>query len=131
MADNPITEWPKLQPWVVVGVSQDREKYGNIIYRDLRNAGYKVYGVNPKLDVIEGDPCFHSLRELPEKPAVVDLVVPPQASLSVIEECKELGIERVWFQPGSESDEAIERAESYGIQVVANACIMLQKEPVS
>ncbi len=131
MPENPIADWPKLQPWAVVGVSEDREKYGNIIYRDLRNAGYKVYGVNPKLDTIEGDKCYHSLKELPEVPAVVDMVVPPHVAMGVIEDCKALGVQRIWFQPGSESDEAIAKAESYGMQVVANACIMIQKVPVA
>lgn len=125
--ENPMADWPKLQPWAVVGASQDREKYGNIIYRDLKNAGYRVYGVNPKLETIEGDPCYPNIASLPEKPAVVNLVVPPQATLQVIEDCKQAGIERVWFQPGSESDEAIAKAESYGMTVLANACIMIQK----
>lgn len=124
-----IEEWPKLQPWAVVGVSDNREKYGNIIYRDLRDGGYEVLAVHPKLTEVEGDPCYPNLSALPKKPAVVDLVIPPQAATAVVEECKQLGIERIWFQPGSESDEAIALAESYGIQVVANACIMIQKAP--
>lgn len=131
MSNDALVDWPKLQPWALVGVSQDREKYGNIIYRNLRSAGYRVYGVNPKLDVIEGDKCYHNLEELPEKPAVVDLVVPPEAAMKVIEDCKRLGLRRIWFQPGSESEEAIQKAESYGMEVVANACIMVQKVPMS
>ncbi len=131
MTENPMADWPKLQPWAVVGVSEDREKYGNIIYRDLRDAGYKVYAVNPKLETVEGDLCYPNLKALPEKPAVVDLVVPPKVALSVVEECHALNIERIWFQPGSESDEAVEKAQSYGIHVLANACIMIQKVPVS
>ncbi len=131
MQENPLADWPKLQPWAVVGVSENREKYGNIIYRDLKDAGYTVYGINPKLDTIEGDTCYPNLAALPQKPAVVNLVVPPQVALSVVEECKAQGIERVWFQPGSESDEAIAKAESYGIHVLANACIMIQKVPVA
>lgn len=128
--ENPMTDWPKLQPWAVIGVSADREKYGNKIYRDLRHSGYKVYGVNPKLAEIEGDPCYPDLASLPEKPAVVDMVVPPAAALSVVEACHQAGISRIWFQPGSESDEAIAKAEAYGIAVIANACIMLEKAPV-
>ncbi len=131
MNENPLADWPKLQPWAVIGVSTDREKYGNKIYLDLREAGYRVYAVNPKLSEVEGDRCYPNLSALPEKPAVVNLVVPPQATMGVVEECHKLGIERVWFQPGSESDEAIAKAESYGIYVLANACIMIQKVPAA
>jgi predicted CoA-binding protein len=57
----------------------------------------------------------------------VDLVVPPAVSLSVIQDCIEAGIKRIWFQPGSESEEAIQKAKDAGMEVVHDACIMIQK----
>lgn len=129
--ENPMLDWPKLQPWAVVGVSHDRAKFGNKIYRDLKSAGYTVYGVNPGLQEIEGDPCYPRVTALPEGPAVVNMVVPPDVAAQVVEDCHQAGVTRIWFQPGSESDEAIGKAESYGIHVIANACIMVQKVSVS
>lgn len=130
LQENPLADWPKLQPWAVVGASNDREKYGNIIFRDLKNAGYRVYPVNPKLQEVEGEVCYPDIQSLPEVPAVVNLVVPPQAALKVLDDCHAKGVTRVWFQPGAESDEAIAKAESLGMTVLANACIMIQKVPV-
>ena len=37
----------------LIGASNDRSKYGNKIYRDLRNKGYNVTPINPKEDTIE------------------------------------------------------------------------------
>lgn len=125
---NYVAEFPKYRKWVVVGASNDREKYGNKIYRDLKNAGYQVYAINPKATDIEGDPCYASVRDLPVLPDVVDLVVPPPVAKQVIQECLDAGIKRVWFQPGSESEEAIALAQSGGMEVVADACIMIQKQ---
>jgi uncharacterized protein len=125
---NYVAEFPKYRKWAIIGVSEDRSKYGNKIYRDMREAGYTVYAVNPKLEVVEGDPCYSSVKTLPEKPDVVDLVVPPQASLKVVQDCLEAGIQRIWFQPGSESDEAIQAAQAGGMEVVHDACIMIQKQ---
>jgi len=125
-----VENFAKLKTWAVVGVSADPEKYGNIIYQDLRASHYTVYGVNPKLTTIEGDPCYASLTALPVKPDVVNVVVPPKAAEAVVDECIKLGLTRIWFQPGAESDEAIAKAEAAGMQVVANACIMLEKQPV-
>jgi uncharacterized protein len=124
---NYVAEFPKYRKWAVVGVSEDRSKYGNKIYRDLRDAGYQVFAVNPKLQTVEGDPCFPSIKALPEVPEVVDLVVPPVASLNVVQDCLDAGAKRIWFQPGSESDEAIEKAQKAGMEVVHDACIMIQK----
>lgn len=125
--NNPLADFPAHRRWAVVGVSTDRAKYGNKIYRDLKEAGYIVYGVNPKLDTIEGDPCYASLGALPEKPEVVNVVVPPAAGIAVVNDCLAQGIQNIWFQPGAESDEAIEKARQSGMTVVADACIMIQK----
>lgn len=125
---NYVAEFPKYRKWAVVGVSENKEKYGYIIWRDLRNAGYTVYAVNPRLDSIEGQPCYPSVKDIPEKPDVVDLVIPPAATVQVIRDCLEAGIKRVWFQPGSESEEAIQLAQDGGMEVVHDACIMIQKQ---
>jgi len=125
---NFVAEFPKYRRWAVVGVSEDRSKYGNKIYRDLREAGYEVYAVNPKLDTVEGDPCYKSVKDLPQTPDVVDLVVPPGVSKQVVQDCLEADIKRIWFQPGSESEEAVAMAQQGGMEVVHDACIMIQKQ---
>lgn len=124
---NYVAEFPKYRKWAVVGVSEDRSKYGNKIYRDLRDAGYQVFAVNPKLSTVEGDPCYASVQDLPEVPDVVDLVVPPTVSLKTVEDCLAAGAKRIWFQPGSESAEAVKKAQDGGMEVVYDACIMIQK----
>ncbi|MBK8190470.1 MAG: CoA-binding protein [Vampirovibrionales bacterium] len=123
-----MMSFPTLRCWAVIGVSADREKYGNKVYRELREAGYRVYGVNPKLDDIEGDRCFHKLADLPEIPDVVNVVVPPSVAEGIVDDCIERGIARMWFQPGSESPAALEKARAAGVIVVSDACIMLQKQ---
>ncbi len=126
--DNPLELFPKLRTWAVIGVSNDRNKYGNKIFRDLREAGYTVYAVNPKLTEVEGEPCYASLKDLPDKPEVVDVVVPPAVAEKIVDDCLEQNIQNIWFQPGSESDQAIKKAKAGGMTVVANACIMIQKQ---
>lgn len=125
---NYVAEFPRLRKWAIVGASEDRSKFGNKIYRDMREAGYTVFAVNPKLDTVEGDPCYPSVKDLPEKPDVVDMVVPPQVGLKVVQDCLDAGITRIWFQPGSESEEAVRKAQDGGMQVVHDACIMIQKQ---
>lgn len=125
---NYVAEFPKYRTWAVVGVSDDRQKYGNKIYRDLRDAGYTVYAINPKLETVEGDPCYSSVKTLPGIPDVVDLVVPPNVALNVVQDCLDAGIKRIWFQPGSESEEAVQKARDGGMEVVYDACIMIQKQ---
>jgi len=58
---------------------------------------------------------------------VVDIVVPPQVTEEIVRQCAELGLGRVWMQPGSESEEAIRFCQEKGIRVVHDACAMLRK----
>ncbi len=91
----------------MVGASTDRSKYGNRIFRDLRQAGYTVYPVNSKGGEIEVLRAYPSLADLPERPQVVDIVVPPKMTEEIVRQCAELGLKRVWMQPGAESEEVI------------------------
>jgi predicted CoA-binding protein len=117
----------KKNVFAVVGASREPQKYGHQVYRDLRNAGYKVYAVNPNANEVMGDKCYPSLDALPAKPDVVDVVVPPKITEQIVETCKELGITKVWMQPGSESELAIKFCEENGIEIVHGVCIMAER----
>jgi uncharacterized protein len=109
----------------VVGASRDPEKYGYRVLMDLKKAGYEAYGVNPTVDDIEGVPCYPDLASLPHKPELVITVVPPKVTEKVVKEAKEAGLDHVWMQPGSESDEASSYCEDNGIEYMRDACIMI------
>ncbi len=110
----------------VVGVSEDASKYGHRIFRDMLRFGYPVKGVNPKGGFVLGQNIYKSLSELEKKPDMVITVVPPAATLQLVEECNKLGIKNIWMQPGSESGAALEKAKAYGIKTVS-ACFMAVK----
>lgn len=112
--------------WAVVGVSSNPIKYGYKVYIKLKKAGYKVYAINPKLESIDGDPCYPSLAALPTRPDAVSVIVPPKITEQVVKGCIELGIKRIWMQPGSESNEAIRNGEEHGITVIYNQCVLIQ-----
>jgi len=122
-----IQEFISERVWAVVGASTDPNKYGHKIFRTLRQAGYIVYPVNPKGGEIEGVTVYPSLADLPERPAVVDIVVPPKVTESIVRQCAQLGLKRVWMQPGAESEEAIRFCREHGIKVVYNACAMIRR----
>ena len=115
------------QVWAVVGASNDRGKFGNRIYRVMRDAGYRVYPVHPTLKEVEGDLAFARLTDLPERPDVADIVVPAQIGMTIAKDAAAAGIPYFWLQPGAESDELIDHASSLGLKVIHNACAMVEK----
>lgn len=110
----------------VVGATDQPGKYGGEIYRDLREKGYTVRAVNPGRTTVAGDPCWPSLRDLPERPAIVNIVVPPERTLSVLEECLHLGLDGVWIQPGAADDAVRQFVSENGFDALIDACIMVR-----
>ncbi|HUV03160.1 MAG TPA: CoA-binding protein [Desulfobacteria bacterium] len=131
MNPNPLKNFlRKENVFAVVGVSENPAKYGHQVYKDLKEAGYVVYPVNPHIDDVLGDRCYPSLSDLPEKPDVVDTVVPPAVTEELVKECKELGIDKVWMQPGSESEKALTFCRRNKIHVVHDVCVMVKRREV-
>jgi hypothetical protein len=122
-----ISDFVNRRVWAVVGASQDRRKFGNRVFRSLHEAGYSVYPVNPKGGELEGVQVYPTLADLPEAPDVVDLVVQPAVSEQIVREAHELGLSRIWMQPGAESDAALAYCDEHNIQVVYDACAMVHK----
>ena len=132
MDDNLIREFlDKDNIFAVVGASRDPKKYGHQVYADLRKSDYKVYPVNPNAYEILGDKCYPRLEELPEKPDVADLVVPPKVTEEVVKTCKKIGVDKVWMQPGSESEKAIDFCKENGIKVVHGVCVMIERRKIN
>ncbi len=111
----------------LIGASNDRSKYGNKIYRDLRNKGYNVTPINPKEEKIEGDRAYSSIEEMKELPDIANFVVPPPVAMKIAQNITNLGIKHLWFQPGSESKELENWLKNTdGIEYLINACIMVE-----
>jgi hypothetical protein len=111
----------------VVGVSNNPDKWGYRIFRDLLMAGYQVEGINPSDGEILGKTIYRNLKAVSPIPEMVITIVPHQVTEKVVEECNELGIKEIWMQPGSESELAIEKAKNYGINITAHACFMIKQ----
>jgi predicted CoA-binding protein len=110
----------------VVGATTNPSKYGNIIYHDLKSKGFKVFAVNPYRDEVDGDPCWRSLADLPEAPTIVDIVVPPARTLTVLQECLDLGLMNVWIQPGAGDRAVQEFIEANDFNGLVGPCIMVE-----
>jgi len=113
----------------VVGVSRKKTKFGNAIYKELKQKGYQVFAINPHINDFEGDACYPDLLSLPEKVDAVVVNVPPLQTEKVVREAKQAGINRVWLQQGSQSDAAVKFCEENGIDCVSNECILMFAQP--
>ena len=110
----------------VVGATDHPGKYGGIIYRDMKAKGFPVFAVNPNRSTVDGDPCWPTVKDLPEKPTIVVLVVHARDGLDVLEDCAEAGIRNIWVQPGASSRKLVQTLESGDFDWLADACVMVR-----
>jgi len=120
-----IKEFMAQKRFAIIGATDNTEKYGYEIFKNLRSRGYEVYPVNPRLKELEGVKCYPSLADIPVRVDVVDFVVPPKVTEITLKECKRLGLNRIWLQPGSESEAAIAFCHKSNLRVVHGVCVML------
>ena len=120
-----IKEFMAQKTFAVVGATDNPEKYGNQVVKNLKSRGYEVYPVNPRLKEVEGTKCYSALANIPVKVDVVDFVVPPDVAVIILHQCQELGLNRIWLQPGSESEVAIAFCHENNLKVVHSVCVML------
>lgn len=113
----------KSKTWAVVGVTQKKERFGYKIWKILKDHGYKVYGVSPNYDELEGDKLYKSISDLPEKVDVVDMVVSPKIGIDILDKIKEAGIRYVFFQPGTYNEEIIKKTEELELEYLTDDCV--------
>jgi len=116
----------------IVGVTRDVKGWGRRLYDEVKKRGYDTYAVNPAR-ALPGVQCYGSLRELPQKPDGVLLVVPPNVTDQVVREVSELGIPRVWMHrgvgEGAVSESAIQFCREKNIAVVYGVCPFMYLQP--
>ena len=110
----------------VVGATDNRSKYGSIIYRDLKAKGFAVYPVNTRRSNVDGDPAYPTLGDLPQPPTIVNIVVPPDETLGVLEQAYDLGYVNVWIQPGAENGAVYDYLATHDFNALVGACIMIR-----
>jgi len=105
----------------VIGASTDRSKFGNKAVRAYAQRGFTVWPVNPKEPAVEGTPAFASIADVPGRPNLVSVYLPPPVVLKVLPAIAAKGCDELWLNPGTESPEVLAEAARLGLNVV-QAC---------
>jgi predicted CoA-binding protein len=132
--DNLVPDFLTAKSIAVVGVSDQRDTGCNAAYKRFKEAGYTIWPVNPHISEFQGETCYPDLTSIPEKPDAVFILTNPSVTDQIIEECIDLGVERVWMhcmmgtRPGlaanitSVSQDAVQKCREHGIKVIPGSC---------
>lgn len=105
----------------ILGASNDRRKFGNKALRAFLNQGYDVYPVNLKESQIEGQPAYRTVLDLPVRPEMISVYLPPELLVPLLPDIAAKGCDELWLNPGADSEEALAEAKRLGLNVI-QAC---------
>ena len=107
----------------VVGASTAVGRPAHDIPRYLQSQGYRIVPVNPRGNEILGVRAFPSLAEVDVPIDVVDVFRPPGEAAAIAREAVAVGAKVLWFQLGTDTDEAVRIATQGGLTVVRRRCM--------
>jgi len=90
----------------------------------MQKAGYRIIPVNPMESQILGEKCYPDLESIPEAVDIVDIFRRPEFVPDIVEAAIRIGAKVIWMQEGVVHEEAAKRAESAGLIVVMDRCIL-------
>lgn len=126
--DEPILDLFDHETIAVVGFSTTESKAAHTVPAFMQSRGYQIVPVNPFADSVLGQHAYDSILDVDPDVDVVNVFRPTEDIPKVVDEELERresreDVRALWLQLGIRHDEAAQRAEAAGIQVVQDRCM--------
>jgi acyl-CoA synthetase (NDP forming) len=113
----------------VIGASRTPGKGGYNIVENLQGLGYRgqVYPVNPRAGEVANLKAYPGLKDLPERPELAIIILPPSRVVRSLEECIAAGVKAVIIESAGfgEMDASGVRLEQKMLQLAKSAGVRL------
>lgn len=110
----------------MVGISREPRSDSGMLFEELCRRGYDVIPVNPNMPEVLGRRCFAHVQDIQPPVEGALLMTSPEITDTVVRDCAEGGIRRIWMYrgmgKGSVSAKAVEFCQERGIQVIPGQC---------
>jgi len=110
----------------MVGVSRGPKSFSGVLFEELCRRGYEVVPVNPNTPEVLGRRCFARVQDIQPPVEAALLMTSPEVTDTVVSDCAEAGIPRVWMYratgKGAVSKRAVAFCQERGIEVVPGQC---------
>jgi hypothetical protein len=125
-----VREYLSPRAMAIVGASRAKDKFGNLVCRELMARGSRVFPVNPHENEICGESCFHTINELRGRIDRILIVLPPDITQKLVRDLDPEFVSYVWMQNGADSPEAVRICNAKGIWTIHGQCILMYAQPV-
>jgi uncharacterized protein len=108
----------------VVGLSANPQRPSYGVARYLQQRGYRILPVNPNEAQVLGEPAHARLADIREPFDLVNIFRRSEEAGAHVDEAIRLGARAVWLQEGVMDEAAAARAETAGLLVVMDRCLL-------
>jgi uncharacterized protein len=121
-----IEEFLSQKRFAMAGISRDPANLSVKLFEEFCRRGYDVVPVNPNAADVQGKRCFARVQDIRPPVEAALLMTAPEVTETVVHDCAEAGIRRVWMYrgtgQGSVSSKAMAFCQERGIEVVPGEC---------
>jgi signal transduction histidine kinase/predicted CoA-binding protein len=107
----------------VVGISSRENSPAHTVSKYLKEQGYKIIPINPKIDQALGEKAHPDLASLKNPPDLVLIFRRSEYVPGIVDQAIEAKTKVVWMQEGIINFEAAEIAQAVGLEVVMDICM--------
>jgi predicted CoA-binding protein len=119
----------QLKRWAVIGDILNPQKAAAQVADRLKQLKYSVQLINPRATE-EQQKQFNVSKSLTADTDVIDLCINNHDGLNYIKSAKELGISRIFIQPGAESKEILDYCKENNIATYQGCVLRELHEPL-
>lgn len=126
----------------IVGATERAGALGRFVFMNMQAAQFKgaLYAVNPKHEMVFGEPCYARLGDLPASPDLVVIATPAASVAGILRDAGEAGIRDALVLSAGFAEigaEGIERgrevediAKRYGIRMIGPNCVGMMRPAI-
>lgn len=129
MTHTQINQFLASKKYAIAGVSRDKKKFANVIFKELKKKGFDIIPINPNIDIFEGEKCYKNPSELPSDTDAIIVVTNPVSTENIVVEAVNKGIKQIFIQQGAHNDAAVSYAEKHGANIISKKCILMIASP--
>ena len=113
----------------LVGFSRNPKDFSRVLDAQLRQRGYEVVPVHPELAEVDGRRAFTRVGAIDPAVDAALVMVPPSLAESVVRDCLDAGVRRIWLHrgagKGSATPEALDLCRSRDVIPIRDLCPMM------
>jgi hypothetical protein len=114
----------RIQTIAVVGLSPQPARPSYRVAQAMQRYGFRIVPVRPLVDSVLGETAYADLADIPFKVDLVDVFRAAEHVPAIVEQCLALHLPSIWIQEGIVHDDAAHRAQTGGMTVVMDRCLL-------